>query len=191
MHPVDSALVKRVQRNEAGAMDELIRATYSDVFSLCRRMLGNREDAADATQEVFIRVVRGVLAFRGESAFATWLHSVTVNVCLSHIKKRQRVPSAGFQDFDVTAQDLAASDDVEDTVATSIDSADLAARMGWALDQLPDDARTVVVLRDVQELSTKEVAAMLDVSESVVKVRLHRAHARLRELIGHQRSDDD
>lgn len=191
MKPVDGALVKRVQRNETGAMDELIRSTYADVFQLCRRMLGNQEDAKDATQEVFIRVVKGVIAFRAEAAFSTWLHSVTVNVCLTQIKKRQRTPSAGFGDFDVTAADLAASDDVEDTVTTELSNADLAARTSWALDQLPDDARTVVVLRDVQELSTKEVAAMLDVSESVVKVRLHRAHARLRELIGQDRDNDE
>lgn len=186
MRPVDGALVRRVQRDEPGAMDELIKATYGDVFQLCRRMLGNREDAADATQEVFIRVVRGVFGFRAESAFSTWLHQVTVNVCLTQLRRRQKLPRSGYQDFDVTAAALPSSDDVEETVATSLDSASLAARTAWALDQLPDDARAVVVLRDVQELSTKEVAAMLDVSESVVKVRLHRAHTRLRQLIGQQ-----
>ena len=195
MRPVDPALVRAVQRNTPGAMDELIRATYGDVYSLARRLMGNPEDAADATQEVFIRVVRGVLAFRAEAAFSTWLHTVTVNVCLSALRKRSKLSqtgaSAGWKPFatpdDVTAIDLESSEDVEDTVASSIDNAALARRTAEALDQLSDEARAVVVLRDIQELSTKEVAAMLDVSESVVKVRLHRAHARLRELMGDAR----
>lgn len=169
---VNADLVKAVQRNERGAMDELIRATYQDVYRLARRLLNNDEDAKDATQEVFIRVVRNVLAYRGEAAFATWLHTITVNVCLTQIKRKLTL--------DVTDFDLESSDNVE----RDFDNKDLKAKMAWALDQLPDDARTVVVLRDVQELSTKEVARMLDVSESVVKVRLHRAHLKLRELIG-------
>lgn len=195
MRPVDPALVRAVQLNTPGAMDELIRATYGDVYSLARRLMGNPEDAADATQEVFIRVVRGVLAFRAEAAFSTWLHTVTVNVCLSALRKRSKLAatgaSAGWKPFatpdDVTAGELESSEDVEETVASSIDNAELARRTAAALDQLSDDARAVVVLRDIQELSTKEVAAMLDVSESVVKVRLHRAHTRLRELMGDAR----
>ena len=80
MRPVDGALVKRVQRNEPGAMDELIRATYTDAFQLASRMLGHQEDAKDATQEVFIRVVKGVDAFRAESSCPTWRHSAPVTV---------------------------------------------------------------------------------------------------------------
>ena len=70
---VDPALVRAVQRGEAGAMDALITASYADVYALCRRLLGDPADAADTTQEVYLRVVRSVLAFRGEAAFGTWL----------------------------------------------------------------------------------------------------------------------
>src|SRR5207302_151618 len=106
---VDPALVKACQRGEAGALDALIRATYADVYALCRRMLAEPDDLA------------------------------------------------------VTA--------------------DLAARSEAALATLPEDARAVVVLRDIEGLSTKEVAELLGVTENVVKVRLHRAHARLRALV--------
>src|SRR3954452_12594234 len=77
---VDPALVKACQRGEPGALDTLIRATYADVYALRRRMLADPDEAADATQEVYLRVMRSVLGFRGESAFGTWLHRVTVNV---------------------------------------------------------------------------------------------------------------
>src|SRR4051812_45594092 len=183
---VDPALVKACQRGEPGALDELIRATYADVYALCRRMLADPDEAADATQEVFVRVMRSVLGFRGESAFGTWLHRVTVNVCLTTLRRRSRARAAGMVaggvPFALPGDDsglLAAGDEPEDRAVV----ADLATRSEAALASLPEDARAVVVLRDIEELSTKDVAELLGVTESVVKVRLHRAHARLRAML--------
>jgi RNA polymerase sigma-70 factor (ECF subfamily) len=183
---VDPALVRACQRGEAGALDALIRATYADVYALCRRMLADPDEAADATQEVFIRVMRSVLGFRGESAFGTWLHRVAVNVCLTMLRKRSRAREAGLvaghtafglPDEQAT---LAARGPLPDEIAAT---ADLAARSEAALATLPEDARAVVVLRDIEGLTTKEVADVLGVTETVVKVRLHRAHTKLRTLV--------
>jgi len=183
---VDPALVKACQRGEPGALDTLIRATYADVYALCRRMLADPDEAADATQEVYLRVMRSVLGFRGESAFGTWLHRVTVNVCLTALRKRSKARAAGMvaggTPFALPGDEagLATTRDAPDDLAVT---ADLAARSEVALATLPEDARAVVVLRDIEGLSTKEVAELLGVTENVVKVRLHRAHARLRTLI--------
>jgi RNA polymerase sigma-70 factor (ECF subfamily) len=183
---VDPALVKACQRGEPGALDTLIRATYADVYALCRRMLADPDEASDATQEVFVRVMRSVLGFRGESAFGTWLHRVTVNVCLTSLRRRSRARATGM----VAGGTPFALPGDESGLATLADSpedravtADLAARSEAALAELPEDARAVVVLRDIEGLSTKEVAELLGVTETVVKVRLHRAHARLRTMI--------
>lgn len=183
---VDPALVKACQRGEPGALDELIRATYADVYALCRRMLADPEEASDATQEVFVRVMRSVLGFRGDAAFGTWLHRVTVNVCLTSLRRRSRARAAGMvaggTPFGLPGDELSIeseSDSPEDRAVT----ADLAARSEVALASLPEDARAVVVLRDIEGMSTKEVAEMLGVTETVVKVRLHRAHARLRSML--------
>jgi RNA polymerase sigma-70 factor, ECF subfamily len=183
---VDPALVKACQRGEPGALDTLIRATYADVYALCRRMLADPDEAADATQEVYLRVMRSVLGFRGESAFGTWLHRVTVNVCLTALRKRSKARAAGMvaggTPFALPGDEagLASTRDAPEDLAVT---ADLAARSEAALATLPEDARAVVVLRDIEGLSTKEVADLLGVTENVVKVRLHRAHARLRTLI--------
>jgi RNA polymerase sigma-70 factor (ECF subfamily) len=179
---VDASLVRAVQRGEKGAMDALIRGTYTDVYALCRRLLGDPSDAADATQEVYLRVVKSVLGFRGEAAFGTWLHRVTVNVCMTALRRRGDVRARGqsagildasFDDYETTDLPL------EDRVA----NADLARRTAKALAELSEDAREVVVLRDVEGLSTKETAELLGISEGAVKVRLHRAHAALRKLV--------
>jgi len=183
---VDPALVRACQRGEAGALDALIRATYTDVYALCRRMLADRDEAADATQEVFVRVMRSVVGFRGDAAFGTWLHRVTVNVCLTALRKRSKARAAGMvaggTPFALPGEDWQVASDSA-TPADLAETADLLARSEAALAELPEDARAVVVLRDIEGLSTKEVAELLGVTEGVVKVRLHRAHARLRALL--------
>ena len=182
---VDPDLVRAVQRGEPGAMDALIRATYAGVYALCKRLLVDPSDAADATQEVYVRVVRSVLGFRAEAAFGTWLHRITVNVCATAMRRRGDVRArgqvAGHTPFAApgSPDDLAATDDTEDRVA----DLDQARRVADAIGLLEADARAVVLLRDVEGLSTKETAAVLGISENSVKVRLHRAHARLRQLV--------
>lgn len=183
---VDTALVRACQRGEPGALDALIRATYADVYSLARRMLADPDEAADATQEVFVRVMKSVLGFRGESTFGTWLHRVTVNVCLTALRRRSKARAAGLLAGSVPfglpddGTPVAAPGPAPDDQAVT---RDLVRRSEQALAMLPEDARAVVVLRDIEGLSTAEVAELLDVSETVVKVRLHRAHARLRRLL--------
>jgi RNA polymerase sigma-70 factor, ECF subfamily len=187
---VDPQLVRACQRGESGALEELISATYSDVYALARRMLSDPDEAADATQEVFVRVMRSVLGFRGDSAFGTWLHRITVNVCLTMLRRRSRAREAGL----VAGHTPFALPDDDSGLVTSgpapddrAETADLISRSEAALAELPEDARTVVVLRDIEGLSTKEVAELLSVSESVVKVRLHRAHAKLRaQVLGNE-----
>jgi RNA polymerase sigma-70 factor (ECF subfamily) len=183
---VDPALVKACQRGEAGALDALIRATYADVYALCRRMLADPDEAADATQEVFVRVMRSVLGFRGDSSFGTWLHRVTVNVCLTALRRRSRARAtgmaAGGTPFALPG-DEAEVLSVGSSPSELAETADLVARSEAALAALPEDARAVVVLRDLEGLSTREVAELLGVTETVVKVRLHRAHARLRAMV--------
>jgi RNA polymerase sigma-70 factor, ECF subfamily len=185
---VDTELVRAAQRGESGAMEALIRATYTDVYALCRRLLGDAADAADATQEVYLRVMRSVRGFRAEAAFGTWLHRVTVNVCATALRRRGDVRARGqaagrtpFASPDDTglADALVAVDDTEGRVV----ELEQTRRVMDAVDALPPAAREIVVLRDVQGLSTKETAVMLGISESAVKVRLHRAHARLREHV--------
>src|SRR5919206_3499464 len=127
---VDPALVRACQRGTPGALDTLVRATYADVYALCRRMLADPDEAADATQEVYLRVMRSVLGFRGESSFGTWLHRVTVNVCLTALRKRSRARAtgmvAGGTPFAMPGDEVAlAGGDSPDDLAVS---ADLAAR---------------------------------------------------------------
>lgn len=183
---VDPQLVRAVQRGEDGAMASLIEATYTGVHRHCLSLLGDPTDAADATQEVFLRVTRSVLGFRGEAAFGTWLHRVTVNVCLTALRRRgdagARGMLAGREPFAVPGgtRDVGSEDDVASGVVTRDEASTVLA----ALAGLSDGDREVIMLRDVKGLSTKQTAAALGITEAAAKVRLHRAHARLREAVG-------
>jgi RNA polymerase sigma-70 factor (ECF subfamily) len=182
---VDPELVRAVQRGDPGAMEALIRVTYASVHRLCLRLLGDPQDAADATQEVFIRVTRSVLGFRGEAQFGTWQHRITVNVCATALRKRgdvrARGQSAGHAAFGApdSPDVLVAAHDTEDGFLRQEQSGALVG----AMDSLSQDDRRVIVLRDVDGLSTREAAQVLGITESAAKVRLHRAHAKLRELV--------
>ena len=179
---VDPALVRACQRGEPGAMDRLVRGTYAEVYDQCRTLLGDPSDAADATQEVYVRVVRSVLAFRGGSAFGGWLHRTTIDVCLRALRGRgdehARGQSAGY-----SATPFAGLVSTDPSPEDRVADADLARRTATALSELPEQAREVVVLRDVEGLSTREAAGVLGISEGAVKIRLHRARTRLRELV--------
>ena len=184
---VDPEVVRACQRGEPGAMDALIRATYADVFALALRLTRDRDEAADVTQEVFVRVLRSVGGFRGEAAFGTWLHRVTVNASLTSLRKRSRQARPGLQAFGAPGEHAGAelADDAAGPEERA-ERAELLARAQAAVAALPESSRTIVVLRDVEGLSTAEVAAATGLSETAVKVRLFRARERLRASL----SDD-
>jgi RNA polymerase sigma-70 factor (ECF subfamily) len=130
-------------------------------------------DAEEVAQEVFVRVYRGLAAFRGDSALSTWVYRLTVNAALSHLARRGRRNEVG----DDGLAELPAAP------ATERDSA-LAARIEAALAQLPPGYRAILVLHDVEGLSHEECAAILECRIGTCKSQLHKARARMRELLG-------
>ena len=177
---VDPDVVRACQRGEAGALDALVRATYADVYALAYRLVRDREEAADVTQEVFVRVMRSVVGFRGESAFGTWLHRVTVNTALTSLRKRSRRAQPGREAFGMPGEESMGIADTDAGPEERAERAELLARAEAAVAALPEASRTIVVLRDVEGLSTAEVAAATGLTETAVKVRLFRARERLR-----------
>jgi RNA polymerase sigma-70 factor (ECF subfamily) len=146
-------------------------------------MVASDSDAEDVTQDVLLQVVRKLPSFRGDSAFPTWLHRVTVNAALSH-RRRQAVRQdhAGSMPLEASHEDLATA-----TLALAPDdqmaSHELKQLIDQAIDQLPPTYRTVFVLADVEGLPNADVAERLGMSLPAVKSRLHRARAMLRDAL--------
>jgi RNA polymerase sigma-70 factor (ECF subfamily) len=168
-------LVEACRRGDAGAFDELVRQTHRSVYGIAFRITGNPEDAADVTQEVFVRVWRSLRGFRGEANLATWLHRVATNTALTHLRRRGRAPEPIEEDAMTSRIAIASEEDAR------ID----ADEVEKALQRLPEAYRVAVVLKDVYGMSCDEIAQKLGLTEGAVKVRLFRARRKLAEdLVG-------
>ena len=176
---VSEELVERCKQGDERAWSQLVEATYRDVYTLCLRILTDPNDAAEATQDAYLKAWRGLAGFRGDAMFETWLYRVASNSALSKHRSRRRRQSheSGMQDDVLT--ELPASGSVEATAGARIEVQALEA----ALARLPEQHRTVVVLRDVYGLSIEEIASQLGISETAAKVRVHRARKRLKDMI--------
>src|SRR5215510_5282713 len=157
--------------------DELYRKHYRRVYSICLRMTGNVAEAEDLTQEVFIQLHRKLGSFRGESAFTTWLHRLTVNQVLMHFRKRSVKSELTTDDGEVP--DSIDPDTLNPEAMPIVDRISLET----AIAQLPPGYRTAFVLHDVEGYEHEEIAKILGCSPGTSKSQLHKARLKLRRLI--------
>ena len=169
----DAQLVAACRRGEARAMEMLYHQYKRRVFGMAHRIVG-ANDAEEVAQEVFVRVFRGLAAFRGDSALSTWIYRLTVNASLSYLARRGR------------RQEVPVDDALAEVPAPAAVERDpgLAARIEQALGALPAGYRAILVLHDVEGLSHEECAAILECRVGTCKSQLHKARARMRELLG-------
>ena len=164
----DEDLVRRFLSGDRAAFAVLVERHERRVYNLALRMTGKEEDARDAAQDAFLTALRKLSSFRGEAAFTTWLHRVTVNACYDLLRKRQRQPLLErMGDDELPRPEPPPAPDHADDAALSID-------VRRALLEVPEDFRVVMILHDVQDLPQEEVAAILGIPVGTVKSRLHR-----------------
>tara|TARA_Y100001970_G_C14067296_1_gene767381 strand:- start:399 stop:1001 length:603 start_codon:yes stop_codon:yes gene_type:complete len=176
--------VAAAQDGDEVAFARLVDQTYSDVFLLAARLTRNHDDALDVVQEVYLRAYRGLIDYRGEARFTTWLHRITVNCASTLLARRQRHSHDPIQ-RDVI--DLSGEYHPERRVEESEISDDVRE----ALEELPSNLRAVLVLSDVFDLSHQKIGKQLGISTTAVKVRLHRGRKRMRQAIQTKRQKTD
>lgn len=169
---VSRDLLDRCRRGEPAAFEELVEQTHRRVFTLAYRLVGDRHEAEDVTQDAYLRVYRGLPGFRGDSSFETWLHRITANAAVSRLRRRGR-----FGDLLEDPDDLV--DEADEIDADPVDRDEIQR----ALFALPLAQRTVLVMRDAYGFSISEIAEDLGLTEGAVKVRIHRARRRLKDLV--------
>jgi RNA polymerase sigma-70 factor (ECF subfamily) len=172
----DEDLVRRYLSGDRGAFAALVERHERRVYNLALRMTGREEDARDATQDAFLTALRKLSSFRGEAAFTTWMHRVTVNACYDLLRKRQRQPLLDLGDDDNARPEPPPAADPADATSLSID-------VQRALLEVPPDFRAVMILHDVQDLPQEEVSAILGIPVGTVKSRLHRGRIALAKAL--------
>ncbi len=188
MQPIDEVvLIERLRAGDDAAYEAVVRQHVGAMLAVARRILGQDADAEDAVQEAFVQSFRKIDSFRGQSRLKTWLHRITVNVALMMLRSNRACPAVSIEEYLPQWLDdghrASANLGWCDPGLVSVEKEETRAIVREMIDSLPDDYREVVVLRDVQQLDTKETAIVLGVGVAVVKTRLHRARAALRGLI--------
>ena len=173
----DFDLAQKASRGDMGAFEEIYRRHHRRVYSICLRMLQNTSEAEDLTQDVFIQLYRKIGSFRGDSAFTTWLHRMTVNQVLMHFRKRT-------VKFEKTTEEGETPDQI---VAGTMNPDRMSVVDKIALDnaiaQLPEGYKNVFVLHDVEGFEHEEVARILGCSVGTSKSQLHKARLKLQKLL--------
>jgi RNA polymerase sigma-70 factor (ECF subfamily) len=176
--PTDEAgLLERLRAGDEAACAELVRRFGGRLLATALRLLRCEADAADAVQDAFVSALRALGSFAGQSGLGTWLHRIVVNCCLMKLRSRSRRR-------DVPLDDLPPARGAAEPGGAALDRAETCARVRACIDRLPEPHRTVLVLRDLEELDTEATARRLGLTPGAVKTRLHRARQALRPLLG-------
>ncbi len=179
----DEKLVRQVVDGDGDAFTAIVRRYQDRLYSTLYRLVGSPEDARDLLQEAFVKAYRHLDRFEGASSLYTWLYRIAVNTGLSHRRKRKRVYLSLSEPFEEDGPGRTWEDPSADDPADPVMSAETEALVQRALDALDGEHRTVVILRDIQQLDYAAIAEILDVPAGTVKSRLHRARLMLRDRL--------
>jgi RNA polymerase sigma-70 factor (ECF subfamily) len=177
---VPQSVIEDCKKGNPRGFEELIRLTHKDVYSLGLRLTGNPDDAAEVSQETYMKLLRVIKTFRGDAKFSTWLYRVTSNVAISMMRKRSRHRYEVPLDQESWAE-LPAPESADPEVAVSRRL--LKDRLDNALLNLPHGYRAVVVMKDVYGFPLAEIGKQLGITEGAAKVRLFRARQRLKDVL--------
>jgi RNA polymerase sigma-70 factor (ECF subfamily) len=183
----EAGLVAALKQGEEWAFETVVRVYGGRLLAVARRYVRNEDDARDVLQSAYLSAFRAVRTFEGSSQLATWLHRIVVNTALMKIRTRRRKPEESIEDllpsFVEDGHHVEQFADWTTPADVLIERGQTRKTVRCCIDQLPENHRTVLLLRDIEERSTQEVAEMLMLTPTAVKVRLHRARQALSTLL--------
>jgi RNA polymerase sigma-70 factor (ECF subfamily) len=191
----DAALVAKLRSGDSGAFEQLVRRESPRLLRVARRFFDAEEDARDAVQDAFVSAFKSIGDFESSSRLSTWLHRIVVNASLMKLRSRRRKPEEDIEQylprFLEDGHQVESSVPWNESAETMLQRAETANIVRDAIARLPESYRAVLTLRDIEELTTEEVAEMLGMTPNAVKIRLHRGRQALRTLLdphmrGHQ-----
>ena len=186
-HSDETEWVRQLQAGDGDAFERLVRTFGGRMLVVARRYVGNEEDAKDVVQTAYLSAFRAVSQFQGACQLSTWLHRIVVNTALMKLRSRSRKPEESIEVLLPSFQDdghhVEQFSDWSAPADRLLERKQTRATVRACIEQLPDNYRAVLMLRDIEELSTQEVAQILTMTTTAVKVRLHRARQALSTLL--------
>jgi RNA polymerase sigma-70 factor (ECF subfamily) len=183
----ESQLVRRLRDRDPEALDAAVRRFAGRLLATARRLVGSEHDARDAVQEAFISAFGAIDSFDGRAKLSTWLHRIVVNAALMQLRHRRRHPEEPIENhlpqFSRDGQWIGEPPQWDEAAENRLQRRDSAAMVRRCIDALPVNHRSVLLLRDIEDLPTEETACALGITANAVKVRLHRARQALKTLI--------
>jgi RNA polymerase sigma-70 factor (ECF subfamily) len=183
---LERKLIRALKRRDEDAFTELVRAYQHKVFNVVYRIVGDRQEAEDVAQEVFVAVFKYIDSFRGDSKFSTWLYRIATNRAKNRVKYLARRSHKKHQDFEDAPESKIRAAGAQTGLGRPDERAlghELHRIINDGLATLSEEHRAVVVLRDVEDMSYQEIAEVLGVAEGTVKSRLYRARAALKDYV--------
>jgi RNA polymerase sigma-70 factor (ECF subfamily) len=183
----DVQLIGAIAAGDHAAFEQLVHVHGGQMMSVARRFLRREEDVNDAIQDALVCVFRNASRFEGSSRLSTWLHRITVNACLMKLRSQRRRHEVKIEEllptFDDTGHRTGLLRPWNDGPVEAASSSETRRQVRECIDRLPEEYRTVLLLRDIEQLDTDETAKLLNCSAACVKTRLHRARQALRTLL--------
>ena len=185
MDPLINKRVKQVLKGDQNAYADIVTLYQNNLYQVCYRMLGNKEEAEDAAQEAFIKAYINLHTYDQKRKFSTWLYRIGTNLCIDRIRKKKpdyyldaEVP--GTEGLDMYSQ-LAVDELLPEE---ELERMELQERIQYEISRLPDKYRAVIILKYIEELPLQEISDILDIPLGTVKTRVHRGREALRKQLG-------
>jgi len=190
----ETELLAGLRAGDGAAYERLVRTHGGKLLAVARRLLANEDDARDALQDAFLSAFRAIGSFQEGARVSTWLHRIVINAALMKLRSRRRKPEEPIDDLLPTFLEDGHRENPgpawKETSETTLQRQETRSLVRTCIELLPESYRTVLLLRDIEELDTEETAQLLDLSPNAVKIRLHRARQALRTLLDpHFRED--
>ena len=185
----DRELLEAVLAGDTTAYRGLVEKYQGRVYAMVYGMLRNREDARDVTQDAFVKAYNSLDSFRLESSFYTWLYRIAMNLAIDFVRRRKRRPTTSFEEGVAAREDGGDIAEIhhQDSPRRMMERQQLYGRIMDAMEKLPDDQRQVVLLRELEGLSYKEISEVMDIPEGTVMSRLFYARKKLQKLLADDR----